>query len=248
MNASSHSTAKNNAAAICGIRSTCTDCAGERRNEVMPAARSKRKRLKPLRRPGSDSSRQPPGARARIVLHARRFVRLPLPTPEPIGSHVPPCGFRAATLPLRLATPGARASVSPRAIEGFWTRDLECSPSATAAAVSALVVAEQHFDDVPQIGPPMNDSWTPGALFRGEFTQLVVQNLRWLAERQNEDGGWPDAEGGRSSLAATLLVEAAYQVTGVPAKASGLLERAEAFVQSAGGVKAFREQYKDDPR
>ena len=49
----------------------------------------------------------------------------------------------------------------------------------------------------------MNDSWTPGALFRGEFTQLVVQNLRWLAERQNADGGWSDAEGGRSNLAAT---------------------------------------------
>ena len=147
----------------------------------------------------------------------------------------------------RVATPGSRVSAPPRPLDGFWTRDLISSPSATAAAVSALVVAEQHFDDVPQVGPPMNDSWTPGALFRGEFTQLVVQNLRWLAERQNDDGGWADADGGRSSLAATLLVQAAFQVTGVPAKAVGLLDRAEAYVNAAGGVAAFRDHYESDP-
>jgi hypothetical protein len=109
------------------------------------------------------------------------------------------------------------------------------------------VVAEQHFDDVPQVGPPMNDSWAPAALFRGEFTQLVVQSLRWLAERQNADGGWADAEGGRSNLAATLLVQAAFQLTGVPAKAAGLIERADEYVHKAGGIAAFRTQYADDP-
>jgi squalene-hopene/tetraprenyl-beta-curcumene cyclase len=112
--------------------------------------------------------------------------------------------------------------------------------------VSALVVAEQHFDDVPQVGPPVNDSWTPGALFRGEFTQLVVHNLRWLAERQNADGGWAEADGGRSTLAATLMVQSAFQLTGVPAKAVGLIDRAGAFVQQSGGVAAFRAQYADD--
>jgi squalene-hopene/tetraprenyl-beta-curcumene cyclase len=147
----------------------------------------------------------------------------------------------------RVAPPAARVSVSSRPSPGFWTQDLISSPSATAAAVSALVVAEQHFDDVPQVGPPMNDSWTPGSLFRGEFTQLVVQNLRWLADRQNEDGGWAEADGGRSSLAATLLVEAAFQLTGVPAKAAGLLERAEDYIKQAGGVAAFRAQAEDDP-
>jgi squalene-hopene/tetraprenyl-beta-curcumene cyclase len=147
----------------------------------------------------------------------------------------------------RLGANGARVSVSSRPSDGFWTRDLVSSPAATAAAVSALVVAEQHFDDVPQIGPPLNDSWTPGALFRGEFTQLVVQNLRWLAERQNADGGWADADGGRSNLAATLLVEAAFQLTGVPAKAAGLIERAANYVKGAGGLASLRSQYNDDP-
>ncbi|HYO25959.1 MAG TPA: prenyltransferase/squalene oxidase repeat-containing protein [Lacipirellulaceae bacterium] len=140
-----------------------------------------------------------------------------------------------------------RVAVSPRPVDGFWTRDLASSPSATAAAVSALVVAEQHFDDVPQVGPPINDSWTPGALFRGEFTQLVVQSLRWLAQRQNNDGGWADAEGGRSNLSATLLVQATFQLTGVPAKATGLMERAEAYVQQSGGIGAVRAQNSDDP-
>lgn len=147
----------------------------------------------------------------------------------------------------RLAPASARPSVSVRPSDGFWTRDLVSSPSATAAAVSALVVAEQHFDDVPQVGPPMNDSWLSGALFRGEFTQLVVQNLRWLAERQNDDGGWAEAEGGRSSLAATLLVEAAFQLTGVPASANGLLDRAENYVKQAGDVAELRRQSAGEP-
>lgn len=150
----------------------------------------------------------------------------------------------------RVAPPTARVSVgapaSP-ASPGFWAQDLISSLSATAAALSALVVAQQHFDDVPQVGPPMNDSWTPGSLYRGEFTQLVVQNLRWLADRQNADGGWAEADGGRSSLAATLLVEAAFQLTGVPAKATGLLERAEDYIKQAGGVAAFRAQAEGDP-
>jgi squalene-hopene/tetraprenyl-beta-curcumene cyclase len=146
----------------------------------------------------------------------------------------------------RLAAPGARVAVRVPAVEGFWTRDLVSSPSATAAAVSALVVAQQHFDDVPQVGPPLSESWLPGALFRGEFTQLVVQSLRWLADRQNGDGGWADEAGGRSSLPATLLVQAAFQLTGVPAKAAGLLDRAADYVDAAGGVAAFRAQYGDD--
>jgi hypothetical protein len=146
----------------------------------------------------------------------------------------------------RLAAPPSRVLASVPIREGFWTRDLISSPSATAAAVSALVVAEQHFDDVPQVGPPMNDSWTPGALFRGEFTQLVVQNLRWLSERQNADGGWAEAEGGRSTLAATLMVQSAFQLTGVPAKAVGLLDRSAEYVKQSGGVAAFRTAYADD--
>jgi squalene-hopene/tetraprenyl-beta-curcumene cyclase len=147
----------------------------------------------------------------------------------------------------RVATHSSRLSLSPRPLDGFWTRDLVSSPSATAAAVSALVVAEQHCDDVPQSGPPLHDSWSLGALFRGEFTQLVIQNLRWLAERQNEDGGWAEAEGGRSNLAATLLVEAAFQLTGVPAKSASRLDRANQFVETAGGVSAFRAEQADAP-
>ncbi|HMP08635.1 MAG TPA: prenyltransferase/squalene oxidase repeat-containing protein, partial [Lacipirellulaceae bacterium] len=117
--------------------------------------------------------------------------------------------------------------------------------SATAAALSALVVAEQHCDDVPLVDSPA-DSWSPGTLFRGEFTQLVVHNLRWLADRQNADGGWPEAEGGPSTLAATLLVQSSYQLTGVPARSVDLLARADAFVRQAGGVAAFQRQHRDD--
>jgi squalene-hopene/tetraprenyl-beta-curcumene cyclase len=146
----------------------------------------------------------------------------------------------------RLAALRPRASARIRLSEGLWARELSSCLPATAAAVSALVVAEQHIDDAPQVGPPLNDSWAPGSLFRGEFTQFVVQNLRWLAERQNDDGGWGETAGARSTLASTMLVEAAFHLTGVPAKAVGLLERAAEFVRRSGGVKEFGRGYEGD--
>jgi squalene-hopene/tetraprenyl-beta-curcumene cyclase len=147
----------------------------------------------------------------------------------------------------RLVPTAARVSVSVPPAGGFWTQDLASSPSATAAALCALVVAEQHIDEAHEKGSARGDSWAPGSLFRGEFMQLVVQNLQWLAERQNADGGWGEADGSPSTLAATLLVEAAFQVTGVPAKSAALLDRAEGFVQQSGGVAAFHRQHRNDP-
>ena len=33
-----------------------------------------------------------------------------------------------------------------------------------------------------------------------------MQNLRWLAERQNVDGGWAEAEGGRRRKPLSVLI------------------------------------------
>ena len=145
----------------------------------------------------------------------------------------------------RLATFRQLASSANSA--GAWTGQLSSSPLATAAAVSALALAEQHVDDQPRQGAPGHDSWMSGVLIREELTQMLMQSLRWLASHQQADGGWGDADRGESNLAATMMVRAALQLTGVPAKYAGLVERAEAFIDAHGGTAGLRENCPQDP-
>jgi squalene-hopene/tetraprenyl-beta-curcumene cyclase len=145
----------------------------------------------------------------------------------------------------RLATFRQLASSANSA--GAWTGQLSSSPLATAAAVSALALAEQHVDDQPRQGAPGHDSWMSGVLIREELTQMLMQSLRWLASHQQADGGWGDADRGESNLAATMMVRAALQLTGVPAKYAGLVERAEAFIDAHGGPAGLRATCPQDP-
>lgn len=131
--------------------------------------------------------------------------------------------------------------------QGVWVGELTGSPLATAVAVSALALAEQHVDDQPRAGMPGHESWLSGVLIRGELTQLLMNSLRWLADRQNADGGWGDAAGGPSNLAATMAVRASLQLTGVPAKYAGLADRAEAYIESQGGAAGLRQSCADEP-
>jgi squalene-hopene/tetraprenyl-beta-curcumene cyclase len=118
---------------------------------------------------------------------------------------------------------------------------LSSSPLATAAAISALVLAEQGGTSC---GLPV---YTPGKLdtsgtelYRGDLSELIVLSLHWLAEQQNDDGGWGDTDRSRSNLAATMLVRAAFHLTGVPAKYKNLLERAGHYIESQGGAAALK--------
>lgn len=125
--------------------------------------------------------------------------------------------------------------------QGAW-RDRPCpSPMATAAAISALILAERHVDDAPDAGEGPNDSWLGGVLLRTELNELVADGLRWLADRQNEDGGWGDADPGQSQLDATMAVEAAFQLTGVPARCADMLSQARSYVARHGGVETLRD-------
>ena len=78
-------------------------------------------------------------------------------------------------------------------------------------------------------------------MLQGDLSELIVESLHWLAQRQNEDGGWGDTEQGRSNIAATLLVQSAFRLTCVPAKYEGLIERADEYLESHGGIAALRE-------
>lgn len=140
----------------------------------------------------------------------------------------------------------ARQQLLAQRNHDHWTGELSSSPLCTAAAISALVLAERHVDDTPENGSALENSWHSGMLVRSELSELLSNSLRWLAEQQNDDGGWGDADCGRSTLAATLMVKAAFHLTGVPAKYSNLLHSSDRYIDFQGGTAGLKKQFADD--
>lgn len=137
--------------------------------------------------------------------------------------------------------------LAERTLGGQWVGELASSPLATATAVSALTLAhavrpeERHSEATPGNGRINADH-----VVRGDLSELIVESLHWLAQRQNEDGGWGDTDRDRSNLVATMLVQAAFRLTGVPAKYDGMTERAEQFIDGQGGVAALKRRWGKD--
>ncbi|HEX4412337.1 MAG TPA: prenyltransferase/squalene oxidase repeat-containing protein [Lacipirellulaceae bacterium] len=148
---------------------------------------------------------------------------------------------------LSLACKAVRAELlAERAPGGYWEGQICSSPVATAAAVSALVVSHrQEAEDVLRRSAA-GDTGQIEELVQGDLSELLVESLHWLARRQNEDGGWGDCEGAESNIAATMLVQAAFRVTGIPAKYADLMVRADDFVELQEGIVGLRRQYAND--
>jgi squalene-hopene/tetraprenyl-beta-curcumene cyclase len=129
--------------------------------------------------------------------------------------------------------------LAERTPSGHWEGELSSSPLSTATAISALVLAEQHGDKIGQ-------EYMVEAAYQGDLSELVVHSLHWLAERQNDDGGWGDTEQSKSNIATTMLVSAAFHLTGVPVKFAHLLEHAQAYIDQQGGIAGLRRRYGRD--
>jgi squalene-hopene/tetraprenyl-beta-curcumene cyclase len=137
----------------------------------------------------------------------------------------------------------ARADLlAERTRAGHWVGHLSSSPLSTATAISALVIAEQ-YGSPEQHGRTADRLFDANQIFQSDLSELIVQSLHWLACHQNEDGGWGDTDKSGSNVAATMLVNAAFHLTGVPAKYSGLLERAEKYIHAEGGVATVRKRF-----
>ena len=85
----------------------------------------------------------------------------------------------------------------------------------TATAISALIIHGQHGRSV-NLRPATR--FDPQVIYQSDLSQQVIESLHWLAAQQNEDGGWGDTDKSRSNIATTMLVLAAFHLTGVPAK------------------------------
>ncbi len=137
--------------------------------------------------------------------------------------------------------------LAERVSAGHWVGELSSSPLSTATAISALVLAEQSgtSSGLPAFTPGEEPSHVD-EIYRNDLSELIIQSIQWLARQQNDDGGWGDTDRSKSNIATTMLVQAAFHLTGVPAKYQDLLERAENYVDAAGGLAALKKHYAGD--
>jgi len=148
---------------------------------------------------------------------------------------------------LFLAHKAVRAELlAERGPSGCWTGRIGSSPVATAAAVSALVAA-YHQDSVELLREATaDDGQVIEQLVQCDLSELLLESVHWLAKRQNDDGGWGDCDGAESNVAATLLVQAAFRLTGIPAKYADLMVRADQYVAGQGGQAGLKRQIGND--
>jgi squalene-hopene/tetraprenyl-beta-curcumene cyclase len=128
--------------------------------------------------------------------------------------------IEARTLPARLDRCIATAADSlfaQQRPDGSWEGYLPSSAVSTAATVLALHVS----------GP------------RGS-AELVEAGADWLERHQQDDGGWPDAPGGPSTLNATAIAASALKV--VRPGAARQLERAVEAMERFGGRAAIEDR------
>lgn len=134
-----------------------------------------------------------------------------------------------------------------RGARGNWVGRLSSSPLSTATAISALVLAEQNGTScgLPAYSPEDSED-SLQEMYQGDLSELLVHSLHWLAGQQNDDGGWGDTDQSLSNIATTMLVQAAFQLTGVPAKYNDLMARASRYVAAQGGLPALKQRYAGD--
>jgi len=128
--------------------------------------------------------------------------------------------------------------------QGHWVGKLSSSALSTATAVSALSLVERHAD-VDRDGGPAAKSAIDSVRLE-IMSGLICNGLQWLAEHQNEDGGWGDTDKSTSNIATTMLVRAAFHLTAVPAKHADLLQRAETYIKEEDGIAGLRRRFGKD--
>ena len=127
-----------------------------------------------------------------------------------------------------------------RTSQGHWVGELATSALSTATAISALALVERHSATDAKSGRYQNE------LRENELSEIIVRGIGWLAEHQNEDGGWGDTDKSYSNISTTMLAVAAFHLTGVPCKHKDLLERAEVYIEQHGGVPGLKKRYGKD--
>jgi squalene-hopene/tetraprenyl-beta-curcumene cyclase len=124
------------------------------------------------------------------------------------------------------------ALLAERTPEGHWVGELSTSALSTAVAVSALALVQKN------------------TAVHGSFDALVAGGLRWLAENQNDDGGWGDTVKSFSNISTTMLCRAAFHIAARPVDTA--LTKCESWLAEGYGrtpeelAEAIRARYGKD--
>jgi squalene-hopene/tetraprenyl-beta-curcumene cyclase len=108
-----------------------------------------------------------------------------------------------------------------------WLGKLSDSALSTATAVSALSVCRQTTDTQ-------------------RFDSIIEKGSVWLSHSQNADGGFGDTDRSLSNIATTLLVLAAWELSGNTKRFSEQTKRAWDFVDRLGRWDGLRKRYGKD--
>jgi squalene-hopene/tetraprenyl-beta-curcumene cyclase len=120
--------------------------------------------------------------------------------------------------------------LNQRAPQGHWTGELSTSALSTATAVSALALVHRH---------PTHET-------------LIAAGLDWLIRHQNPDGGWGDTVVSVSNISTSMLVWAAFHLTGSTGRDPACLERLQSYLHQHCGkttaeqAEAIRARYGKD--
>ena len=79
-----------------------------------------------------------------------------------------------------------------------------------------------------------------------DFASLIRGGLNWLAEHQNEDGGWGDTVKSISNISTTMLTHAVFHATGTVEEFAAQVEKAKRYIDEKGGVPAVVARYGKD--
>ena len=131
---------------------------------------------------------------------------------------------------LRAAYLKARSTLlAERNADGFWIGELSSSALSTATAVGALTLVD-----------------------RPKHQAMIATGMRWLVDHQNADGGWGDTVKSFSNISTTMLIRAAFALTGSEATYAESLKRCEAWLSERAGAtpdqraEAIRRRYGKD--
>ncbi len=121
--------------------------------------------------------------------------------------------------------------LAERTADGWWEGCLSTSALSTATAVLALSLADASAREKSETL---------------QFRELVDAGLQWLAEHQNEDGGWGDTVLSVSNISTTMLANAVFHATQQSDGYPHEVNASQQYIDAAGGVDAVLERYGKD--
>jgi squalene-hopene/tetraprenyl-beta-curcumene cyclase len=116
---------------------------------------------------------------------------------------------------------------SHRTASGHWEGQLSTSALSTATAIMAMELVGRTTKDP-------------------RFPDLINGGLSWLAEHQNENGGWGDTVKSVSNISTTMLAHAVFVATEREADFPNVVAKAKQHIDEVGGVDAVLKRYGDD--